>query len=248
MLWLGVLTTLSGAVRGNGEVETLIGRGDVFDRKLQPAEALSFYLAAEKLDPKNVPLMLRIARQYRHEAADAAAHEDKIRLSNTGKDYALRAVELAPNEAEAHLSVAISYAKMSLLLGAREKLEASRKVKAAVDRAISLDPHNDLAWHVLGCWHEQLAEVGPIKRAAARILYGEVPEGSSEEAVKCFLEAIKLNPNRLSHYIELGLVYARMGRRPEARECLKKGLAMANVDKGDPEVKERGRAALDKLP
>lgn len=39
---------------------------------------------------------------------------------------------------------------MSLILGSREKMEASRKVKAAVDRAISLDPHNDLAWHVFG--------------------------------------------------------------------------------------------------
>lgn len=91
--------------------------------------------------------MLRIARQYRHEAADAAALEEKLRLSNIGKDCA---AELAPNDAEAHLSVAISYVKMSLILGSREKMEASRKVKAAVDRAISLDPHNDLAWHVFG--------------------------------------------------------------------------------------------------
>jgi hypothetical protein len=29
---------------------------------------------------------------------------------------------------------------MSLILGSRAKMEASRKVKAAVDRAISLDP------------------------------------------------------------------------------------------------------------
>jgi hypothetical protein len=94
--------------------------------------------------------MLRIARQYRHEAADAAALEEQLRLSNIGKDYALRAAEPAPNDAEAHLSVAISYVKMSLILGSREKMEASRKVKAAVDRAISLDPHNDLAWHVFG--------------------------------------------------------------------------------------------------
>jgi hypothetical protein len=94
--------------------------------------------------------MLRIARQYRHEAADAAALEEKLRLSNIGKDYALRAAELASNDAEAHLSVAISYVKMSLILGSREKMEASRKVKAAMDRAISLDPHNDLAWHVFG--------------------------------------------------------------------------------------------------
>lgn len=96
----------------------------------------------------------------------------------------------------------------------------------------------------LGRWHEHLAEAGPVKRAAARILYGEVPEGSSEEAVKCFLEAIRLNPNRLSHHIELGIAYAHTGRNAEARARLEKGLAMPNVDKGDAEVKRRGREAL----
>ena len=86
--------------------------------------------------------------------------------------------------------------------------------------------------------------MGPVKRAAARILYGEVPEDSSEEAVKCFLEAIKLNPNRLSHHIELGIAYAHTGRKAEAWARLEKGLAMPNVDKGDSEVKRRGREAL----
>ncbi len=244
MFCAGILLILPGVLRGSSEVEVLILQGDVFDRKLQSAEALPIYLAAEKLDPGNVPLMLRIARQYRHEAADAAALEEKLRLSNIGKDYALRAAELAPNDAETHLSVAISYAKMSLLLGSREKMEASRKVKTAVDRSLSLDPHNDLAWHVLGRWQEQLAEIGPVRRAAARILYGELPAGSSEEAVKCFQQAIKLNPNRLSHYVELGIAYAHLGRNTEARASLEKGLAMPNVDKGDAEVKRRGREAL----
>ena len=96
----------------------------------------------------------------------------------------------------------------------------------------------------LGRWHEHLAEVGPVKRAAARILYGEVPEGSSEEAVKCFLEAIKLNPTALATILSLGSAYAHTGRNAEARARLEKGLAMPNVDKGDAEVKRRGREAL----
>jgi hypothetical protein len=33
---------------------------------LKASEALDFYLAAEKLDPKNASLLVRIARQYRH--------------------------------------------------------------------------------------------------------------------------------------------------------------------------------------
>jgi len=234
-------------LRADEEADAWIKQGDVFDRKIQPGEALDLYLAAEKVYPDNVPLMLKIARQYRHLAAEADAKDEKIRLSEMGRDYALRTVKLAPNDAETYLSVAISNAKMIPLLGSKEKLEASRAVKANVDKALAMDPNLDLGWHVLGRWHQRLVEIGPVTRAAARLLYGEIPEGSSETAVACFQAAIKLNPDRLSHYIELGLAYAHIGKDAEARRCLEKGLAMPSVDAGDPECKERARVALQKL-
>jgi tetratricopeptide (TPR) repeat protein len=232
---------------GQEDEATLIKKGDVFDRKIQPAEALELYLAAEKLKPDHVPLMLRIARQYRHRAAEVTSTEEKIRLSEIGKDYAVRAVLLAPDDPETHLSLAISNAKLVPLLGSREKLEASKAVKSAVDKSLALDPGQDLAWHVLGAWHQRLTEIGPVKRAAAKVLYGEIPEGSSEEAVACFQKAIKLNPNRLSHHIELGLAYAALGKNAEARAALEKGLSMPSVDAGDPDSKRRAREALPKI-
>ncbi|MFZ4682599.1 MAG: tetratricopeptide repeat protein [Terrimicrobiaceae bacterium] len=229
------------------DAEALIKQGDVLDRKLQPAGALEFYLPAEKLSPDNVPLLLRIARQYRHLAGEKVSVAEKLRLSQTGLGYAKRAVELAPNNAEANLSVAISYAKMTSLLDSKEKLEATRKIKVAVDKAIALDSHQDLAWHVLGVWHQRLAEIGTVKRAAARVLYGEIPEGSSEQAQICLQKAIKLNPQRLSHYIELGAVFAYIGKPDEARKNLEKGLSMPNTDAGDPDSKDRGREILSSL-
>jgi hypothetical protein len=54
--------------------------------------------------------------------------------------YAQRAVALAPNESEAHTSVAVSYGKLLPLQGAREQASASQKIKDSVDRALRLDP------------------------------------------------------------------------------------------------------------
>src|SRR5271169_3236409 len=95
-----------------GAADDLIKKGDDFDLKLQASEALDFYLAAEKLEPKSASLLLRIARQYRHLIADATTREEKLRLGGIGLDYALRAAMLAPNDSEAQLSPAISYGKM----------------------------------------------------------------------------------------------------------------------------------------
>ena len=128
-----------------GPADELIKKGDDFDLKLQAAEALDFYLAAEKLEPKSASLLLRIARQYRHLMVDATTREEKLRLGGIGLDYALRASALGPNDSEAQLSPAISYGKMVPLQGIKEQIESSHRIKDAVDKAIKLDPHNDLA-------------------------------------------------------------------------------------------------------
>jgi tetratricopeptide (TPR) repeat protein len=221
-----------------------IRMGDEFDRKLQAKEALSCYLPLEKEEPKNVHILLGIARQYRHLMADAGPTDEKIRLANLGKVYAMRAVAVAPNEAETHLSVAISYAKMVPLLGNKEKMEASRRVRTSVDKAIALNPNLDLAWHVLGSWHQKLADLGTVKRTLARVVYGKLPDATNEESARCFEKAIALNPDRLIHHIELGRTYAQMGRVDDARRCISRGLAMPNTGKDDAEVKARGRDTL----
>jgi hypothetical protein len=107
----------------------LIKSGDDLDLKLKASEALDFYLAAEKLDPKNASLLVRIARQYRHLMADATTREEKLRLGGIGLDYAQRAAALAPNDSEAQLSPAISYGKLVPLQGIKEQTEAARRVR-----------------------------------------------------------------------------------------------------------------------
>ena len=48
------------------------------------------------------------------------------------------------------------------------------------------------------------------------------------------------------HYIELGRIYAQMGRKEEARKYIHKGLAMPEQEKDDPEMKEIGRRDVEK--
>ena len=120
-------------------------------------------------------------------------------------------------------------------------------IKDALDKALELNPHNDLAWHVLGRWYKELAEVDPLRRALAQAAFGALPAATFEEAATCFEKAIQLNPNRPIHYIELGSVYAQMGRKDEARHLIAKGLGMPDTEKDDPETKREGEQLLAKL-
>ena len=245
-LLLAVLA-FAGPGLGADSAADLMRKGDVYYDKLQPGEALKFYLPAEKLDPHNVRLLVRIARQYRHLMSETKNSEEKVRLGNTAVTYAQRAVQLAPNDPEAQLAVAISFGKVLPFQSTKEQVANSRVIKAAADKVIALDPGNDFGWQVLGRWYFNIADVSTAKRALAQVIYGKLPPAKYEDAERCFLKAIGLNPNRLMHYIELGRTYAAMGKADEARKFITKGLAMPNTEKDDPETKERGREILEKL-
>jgi|GEM_PF-172066 len=234
-------------VGGGEDANALIAKGDQFDKQLQAKEALEYYMPANKLEPDNVDLLVRIARQYRHLMADASSNKEKLRLGYVSLEFANRAASLAPKNAEAQLSPAISYGKMLPFMGSKDQVNAAPRIKTAVDRALELDPSNDNAWHILGRWNCVLASVNPVKRALAKALYGGLPVTTNEAAEKCLLKAIEINPNRLIHYVELGRTYVQMGRKEDARKYIEKGLAMPDKEKDDPEMREIGRQLLEKL-
>ncbi len=239
-----ILLTLLGALPAFAGFDELVKSGDVHDAKFQCEQALEFYLPAEKLEPKNAKLLVKISRQYALRMNDLPAKADKIASCRKALSYAERAVASDPSHAEAHLSLAICLGRLTPFLGAREGVETSRKIKLAADQAVKLDPKNDLAWQILGRWHQALANIGITTRALAKIIYGGLPAASNEEAVKCFQKAMALNPKRLVHVVELGRTYAMMGQDEAAKKYLKLGLTMPETDKDDPETKARGKATL----
>ena len=202
---------LSAALLNAEPADELIAKGDASYGKLQAAEALKYYLPAEKLEPNNVRLQVRISREYRHLMSDAEKPEEKFSLGNTAVDYAKRAAALDPSDPEAELAVAISYGKLEPLQSSREKFEASRIIKDAAEKVIKLDPGSDLGG---ACWGVAHGGRGHkrVRAGLAQVAYVKLPDSTYEDAARCFKKAIELNPNRLMHYIELGRVYAHMGR------------------------------------
>jgi tetratricopeptide (TPR) repeat protein len=245
VLLLAILTTVA-PVRAQS-VSNLMAKGDVADRAHNPALALQSYLPAEKMDPNNVKLLLRISRQYRHLMSDTGNKATKIKYGRVALTYDTRLAKLAPRDSDAQLSVAITYGKMIPLLGKKEQVAASPRIKAAADKALKLNPRNDTAWHVLGRWNQGLAKISGLKRKLGGMLYGKLPTGTYKESVRCFNKAIAIDPKRLRNYIELGCTYSLAGQPEYARKCLKKGLSLPSKEKDDPSIKAKGRAVLAKL-
>ncbi len=232
---------------GAETASALEAKGDALDKQLRTREALTVYLDAEKAGTPESELLHKIAKQYAELMADTESKAEKRKLGEQAVDYAKRSVAADARNPKAHLSLAICYGRVASLLDNRTKIEYSRLVKDHVERALKLDPTDDYAWHVLGAWNYELANLNAVLRGLAGIIYGKLPSASNDKAVECFAKSIQLEPSRVAHHIELGRTYAAMGKDDLARKSLERGLGLPSREKDDEGTKARGRAALQRL-
>lgn len=226
---------------------TLLAKGDQFDAQLKTKDALAAYQEAEKLEPNNAEVLHRIAKQLGESQNDLSDKAAKQAVGEKALDYAKRAVAADPKNAKAHLALAVCYGRQASYVDNKTKIGYSKLTKAEVEKSLQLDPKNDLAWHVMGAWQYELANLNSILRAIAGLIYGTVPSASNEEAVRCFKKALELNPKRVGNHVELGRTYLAMGKKEEAKAALQKGLSLPDTMRDDPMVKARARELLKKL-
>ena len=231
----------------NDSIAALVAKGDALDQQFKTQESLSAYLEAEKLGGNDADLLRKIAREYALAMPDAKAKAEKLALGQKSVSYAQRAVATDPKNALAHLALAICYGRVAPLLGNRTKIAYSKLIKEHAEQSIALDATNDYAFHVLGAWHYEMADLNPVLRTFAKLIYGALPAASYEDAVKNFKMAISLAPQRVAHRVEIGRTYAALGEKELARTELNKGLALPSREKDDAESKQRARAALEKI-
>lgn len=242
-----VLAFAWSAISGAQTAGEWLIKGEADENKGDSRAALAAYQEADKLKPKRVATLVKIAKQYGDLMAGTKDAAERKKLGFQSLFYSKKALEADDGSADAHLSVAISTGKLAEFMGNREKIEKSREIKTHADRALELDPKSDYAHHMLGRWHQELAGMGGATRALAKIIYGGLPAASYPEALDHFAKARALRPDRLIHHIEYGRTLAMMGRKDEARTELKKSLAKPSRDKDDAKAKERGQQSLDDL-
>ena len=245
--WAWAVALLFASVMAHADVAELLKQGDAFDAKLDNAHALESYLRAEQLGATDPDTLTHIARQYALLMNDTTSDDEQRRLGERALEYSKRAVAANPGHAKSVLSVAICYGRLIRFQDTRTKVEYSRFVKENADRALKLDPTDSYAWHVLGAWNYELAQMGAFSRAFVKVVYGGMPPASNEEAERLFRKATTLAPDRVSHHAELGRTLAVLGKKNEARLELNKALALPSREKDDPESKKRAAATLARL-
>jgi tetratricopeptide (TPR) repeat protein len=229
-----------------------IQAGDQAYAGFDDAKALVHYQEALKAEPNNYEALWKASRAI-VDVADVIPASDKDVKERQKKMYtdavalARKAIAANPNDTWGHFQYAAADGKRLLLLGKKEQIEASKNVRAEIDKALELDANNHLAWHALGRWHRRMDEIGGAKRLFGSILYGSIPKGSFAESEKALRKAIELQPEYVIHYLELGRTLVALKKYDEAAEAFQKCIDLPKSIGKDDVVKGEARAELAAL-
>ena len=178
---------------------------------------------------------------------DVAPKDQRESFYQKAADYAAQAIRTNPRLAYGYSWHAASLGSLAMYVGGKTKVRLSREIKEDLDKAIALDPRDDIAYSILGSFFLALEDVSWIERQLANAFLGGLPDGGIEDAEKALQKAVEIAPTVVRHQYELGLVYRAQGRNQEAKEAFEKVLSLPVVLASDPRTQSYAKERIEEL-
>ena len=228
--WLGLaLVVLMCSPAAGADVAQFLAAGDEALTKFDLQAAVDAYREARHAAPDNYEAAWKFSRALADKATLSRIRAEVEQLCIDAETAGRDAVRLSPNDSKGHAYLSIAVGKRAMFAGGKCKVELSKEVKTEADKAIELNPKENLAYHVLGVWNREMADLNWMLKKFAEMFYGRFPPASLDEAVKDLRKASELAPTVVSHQVELGITLAAARKWPEAKSTLEHALAMPKV-------------------
>jgi tetratricopeptide (TPR) repeat protein len=243
-LWLALC--LFGVVVG-ARADQDLATGDAALAKFDLPAALKAYRAAHTEAPDNYEATWKLARAL---ADTSTLSKDPVLQKQCCVDaeqLARAAVKLDPADSKGHTYLAVAVGKLALYEGGKRKVELASEVQKESEKAIKINDKEDLAYHVLGVWNREMAELNWVLRKFAELIYGKFPSATLDDAVRNLTRAAELAPKTIPHRVELGITFASERRWQEAKDTLEKALAMPQAWVTDDYYWAKAREALPRV-
>lgn len=213
-------------------------------------DALTIFKNLLKTDSSNIEYLWRTSYIYARLGYDQPTEEAKQKWYQTAGYLGKKAVTQFPQNAWAHYAYAVSLGRMNENAGSKTKINNAKIIKSEAETAIKLDPKIAGPYHIMGRWHRVVAGFNGIERAMIKAIFGGMPGGSYEDAIKNFEKAILLEPLNGIHYFELANTYVERNKandKAQAKTWLMKELMIPVKSTDDAENKKKCEDLLKKL-
>jgi tetratricopeptide (TPR) repeat protein len=249
MVFAVVATTNAGVPAVAQTAAEHVALGDKEYAAVKPAAALKHYEAAIAADPKHYEALWKASRSEIDLGEVAPEKSVRNQHYKNGELFARRAVEARPDDAEGHFHLARSLGRMALTLGPKDKVKYAGDVRQHALESLKINPRHPGSLHVMGVWNAEIMRLSGFTRFVAKnLLGGKVFDSASwKEAVRYMEEAVGVEPERITHRLDLGEIYADVGEKAKAREQFERILKLPNSDPNDPQYKKQAEASLRKV-
>lgn len=227
--------TLSCLPASGQDISKLIEKADKLDLQEEKDAAIQTLKQAEQINPNDPRVLIRLSQDYSDKVDLATDRSQKQSFAKLSLEYAKRAVQLAPDNSDAHSALSVAYGRMTDFVGNRTKMEYSKIIKSEAERAVELNPKNDDALFVLARWNLDMSTLNPILKAIAQLIYGQMPPASQDKALEYFRRSIAAAPQRIRYRAEYAKALEQLGRPQEAKAQWQKVRQLKPIDSAERE-------------
>jgi len=217
------------------------------EKQMKDAAALSLYKDALKVQPENIAALTGASELSSREGNRAGDKDEKVRIYSEAKGYAEQAIKLAPENAEANYVMAVALGRAATTVGAKEKVAAYKEVKRYAELAVKFNPQYAKAYYVLGKLNYDMANMNALEKAAAKMLFGGMPEGSLQSAIANYEKCRKLDPSLLQNYQDLAKAYKENEELEKSIEVLRKAVTLRPIYQDDLAIKSACKKMLEEM-
>lgn len=212
-----------------------IGSGNAFVDAGRFEEAIEAYEAAVEARPDDARARLLLARAHTYYAENLPpGNEDRQeRHFALAEERALRAVEVAPENPDAHMELARALGRLAQFRGVFNALNLASRTQEALETAVELDPEHASAWHALALFHHEAPWIAG---------------GRSGLIDPYFERAIEYEPDVITHRVDYAEVLVARERFDEAREQLDAAEALPVRTWQDRDAMAKADALRERLP
>ena len=245
---LSVLLSLAAITSQSQDINVLLKEADNLEKQQKETEALDKYKQILILQPGTLKAIVKAAELNASLSKRQTDQNGKRLYTESAYAFAKRAYNTDSTNADANYVMAMASGKMTDIETENKKIVAYVKdVKKYSDKALSINPNHAKANYTLGKWHYEMANLSGIKKIAVKLLYGGLPEGNLEAAIRYMEKCKMLEPYFVNNYLDLAKAYKDNRQPAQAIEVLNKLVKLPVRATEDLALKSEGAKLLESL-
>lgn len=206
---------------------------DYFDSGNENA-ALQIYLSVLKDEPSHYKALWNTSLLYTRKGRRQSTYEAQSQFYRIAREFAQLSIDKHPEKPRSHYVYGVaSLGLADDMPNSSERIQLIWNVKEHGEKALQMDPGYAPAWHLMGVWHSNIANIGRGQRLGARILYGSLPDGSNEKAEQYLKKAVELDPSVILFKLDLAQHYHENNQGEKAIPILESILEMQAISEND---------------